>query len=98
MRKPEPPSGPTRRDVFGLLEELDCWSCAYCDAPFGGSVEAEMDHVNPLAKGGVHDWSNIAPACRDCNRLKSDQDIADWLGLLAGPSSAECNSPDMQSG
>jgi 5-methylcytosine-specific restriction endonuclease McrA len=84
MRPPEPPVGPSRRDVLRLWEELDVWSCAYCDAPFGEMVVAEVDHIHPLAKGGCHDWVNLAPACRTCNREKADLDIGTWLAKIAG--------------
>jgi hypothetical protein len=39
--------------------------------------------VTPLAKGGVHEWINLAPACQDCNRAKSDLDWGAWLGVLS---------------
>jgi hypothetical protein len=55
------------------------WSCAYCDCAFTEKVVPEVDHIRPLAKGGVHEWSNLAPACASCNRLKADQDVAVWL-------------------
>ncbi|MFB7919362.1 HNH endonuclease [Streptomyces sp. NPDC056061] len=83
MRPPEPPSGPSRRDVLRRWEELEWWSCVYCDASLGGMVVAEVDHVNPLAKGGAHEWPNLAPACRECNRAKGDADVTVWLGLTS---------------
>ncbi|MER5501330.1 HNH endonuclease [Streptomyces sp. NPDC002561] len=79
MRSPEPPSGPSRRDVLRRWEELEWWSCAYCDAPFGQMVVAEVDHVRPLAKGGIHAWHNLTPACRTCNQSKGDMDVEVWL-------------------
>lgn len=80
----EPPSGPSRRDVLRRWEELEWWSCVYCDRPFGQMVVAEVDHMTPLAKGGRHEWPNLAPACAGCNRAKSDLDMSDWLCLMAG--------------
>lgn len=97
LRRPEPPRGPSRHEVFEVWEELDCWSCAYCDSPFGPTVVPEVDHVIPLARGGLHEWTNLAPACRTCNRRKSDLDIADWLTLLAGEMSSECDAPNTDS-
>ncbi|MGW6638514.1 HNH endonuclease [Streptomyces cyaneofuscatus] len=84
MRAVEPPSGPSRRDVLRRWEELEWWSCVYCDAPFGPMVVAEVDHVTPLARGGVHEWPNLAPACAGCNQAKADRDMSDWLRFLAG--------------
>jgi 5-methylcytosine-specific restriction enzyme A len=32
------------------------------------------DHVVPLAEGGADDVSNLAPLCRDCNRIKTAEE------------------------
>lgn len=31
-----------------------------------------IDHIIPLARGGMHQWDNVQLACRKCNTLKSD--------------------------
>ncbi len=31
-----------------------------------------IDHIIPIAKGGMHQWDNVQLACRMCNSLKSD--------------------------
>lgn len=97
LRRPDPPCGPSRHEVFILWEEQDVWSCAYCGAAFGPSVVPEVDHVIPLAKGGPHEWANLAPACRECNRAKSDTDITAWLTSLTGDTSAERDAPNTES-
>lgn len=84
MRSVEPAPALSRRDVLRRWEELEWWACVYCDASFDRMVVAEVDHVVPLAKGGAHEWANLAPACATCNRLKSDRDMSDWLALSAG--------------
>ncbi|WP_079134542.1 HNH endonuclease signature motif containing protein [Streptomyces sp. EN16] len=84
MRRQEPAPALSRRDVLRRWEELEWWACVYCDAPFGPMVVAEVDHITPLARGGLHEWVNLAPACAGCNRAKSDLDMSDWLGVLAG--------------
>ncbi|WP_280888219.1 HNH endonuclease signature motif containing protein [Streptomyces sp. LBL] len=84
LRPPEPPLYPSRRDCLRRWEETEEWSCAYCDSAFGEKVVPEVDHVRPLARGGLHEWSNLAPACARCNRLKSDRDVAEWLSETAG--------------
>jgi 5-methylcytosine-specific restriction endonuclease McrA len=44
--------------------------CAYCRGP----GPFEMDHYESLSKGGRHDFWNVVPACRTCNRRKKDAD------------------------
>ncbi|MFF9525407.1 HNH endonuclease [Streptomyces achromogenes] len=84
LRPPEPPVQPSRRDVLRRWEELDEWSCAYCDHSFGQMVVAEVDHIRPLAAGGVHQWFNITLACAECNGAKSARDLAEWLAETPG--------------
>lgn len=33
----------------------------------------ELDHVVPIARGGMHTWDNVACACRLCNITKRDK-------------------------
>lgn len=91
LRVPAPPYGPSLFEVWRRWEELEWWSCAYCDAAFGEKVVAEVDHIRPLASGGLHNWENLAPSCRDCNRSKCDLDMADWLAVSAGQTDTECD-------
>ncbi|WP_078906683.1 HNH endonuclease signature motif containing protein [Streptomyces sp. NRRL S-378] len=84
LRPIEPAYGPSRAAVVQHWEELDWWSCVYCDGSFSEMVVPEMDHITPLAKGGVHAMWNIAPACAECNRAKADRDVAEWLSVFAG--------------
>ncbi|MET9126948.1 HNH endonuclease [Streptomyces sp. NPDC004528] len=79
LRPVEPPHGPSRRDVLRRWEDEDLWSCTYCDASFGQTVVAEVDHIRPVAGGGVHEWSNLAPACAPCNRDKGAREVGEWL-------------------
>jgi len=43
--------------------------CIYCGVDLKPDA-TQLDHVVPLSRGGKHDPSNIALACRDCNSLK----------------------------
>ncbi len=60
-----------RMSVFGH-------QCAYCAGPF-----EEVDHVIPLALGGLHWLANLRPACRACNRRKWAKPIGVWLSEVA---------------
>ena len=47
----------------------DGYTCQYCgDAP--GRSQLTVDHVLPRSRGGSHDWSNLATACKRCNQKK----------------------------
>jgi len=49
-------------------------SCAYC----GSDGPLHLDHVDPLARGGLHTPSNLAPACQRCNLSKSAKPVEAW--------------------
>jgi hypothetical protein len=47
--------------------------CEYCCAPeVIFNLAFEVEHIIPLAKGGVNELQNLALACRICNLRKSD--------------------------
>jgi len=39
--------------------------CVYC----AGSATG-FDHLQPIAKGGLHEFYNLVPACGSCNSKK----------------------------
>lgn len=59
-----------RREIF------DAWGydCAYC----GGPADT-LDHVQPLARGGLTARANLVPACRICNLCKGHSDALNWF-------------------
>lgn len=62
----------TRFDVF----KRDSFTCQYC----GGSPPTkvlEVDHINPVSKGGANDIDNLITACFDCNRGKAAGELTD---------------------
>jgi 5-methylcytosine-specific restriction endonuclease McrA len=48
--------------------------CSYC-----GARADTIDHVDPVSRGGRHDWKNLTAACRRCNSRKSDRVLLDFL-------------------
>lgn len=62
----------TRFEVF----KRDSFCCQYCgkSAP---DVVLEVDHIDPVSKGGSDDMLNYITACRDCNAGKSDRFLDD---------------------
>lgn len=66
----------SRRAVFVRDEHR----CQYC-----GAVADSIDHVMPRSRGGLHEWENVAAACRRCNLDKRDR-TPDEAGMrLARP-------------
>jgi len=65
MTKRKPISKKTRFEVF----KRDGFQCAYCgESP--PRVVLEIDHIEPVSKGGSDSISNLIAACFDCNRGK----------------------------
>ncbi|MBK5204349.1 MAG: HNH endonuclease [Polaromonas sp.] len=65
-------------DPFKVFDR-DKWRCRLCGVrtPKGkrgtyADDAPELDHINPLAKGGEHSYINTQCSCRRCNGLKSD--------------------------
>lgn len=53
--------------IRAAVFERDGFTCRYCGA---AGVRLECDHIIPVANGGGHDETNLATACRTCNRKK----------------------------
>lgn len=58
------------------------WQCEYCGAP-----ATEVDHVVPVAKGGVDSLDNLVASCRQCNNKKSAKPLTVFLAAQNTPPS-----------
>lgn len=65
----------TWRKIRHAIFARDQWTCVYCGTKSG---PFECDHIIPISKGGSNDRSNLATACRPCNRSKKDKMIHQW--------------------
>lgn len=54
---------------FNILER-DKYTCQACGATPQDGVTLEIDHIQPIAKGGTDDPSNLQVLCRECNAGK----------------------------
>lgn len=72
MAKRESLSKKIRFEVF----KRDSFSCQYCGRK-SPNVILEVDHINPVKRGGKNDMMNLITSCFDCNRGKSDRVISD---------------------
>lgn len=67
------------RELFASVRD-----CPYCGAGLKGGAHT-LDHLDPLAKGGLHGLSNVLVVCKPCNRTKRDRLWEEWVGTLAEP-------------
>lgn len=44
--------------------------CSYC-----GAACQEIDHIDPVAGGGIEGYENLTASCRTCNRQKSSRPL-----------------------
>lgn len=54
-----------------LLYDSQGGLCAYCEVSLGDTYH--VDHMQPLARGGRNDWTNLAVTCPFCNISKKDK-------------------------
>ena len=67
----------TIRELYKLFTH-----CPYCGTVL--TVEnRHLDHIYPLAKGGLHILKNLIPCCADCNHAKRDYILyKEWMPQL----------------
>ncbi len=61
-----------RFEVF----KRDSFTCQYCGAK-APDVILEVDHIDPVSKGGDDDLLNLIASCKGCNAGKSDRLLSD---------------------
>ena len=59
--------------IKSLLKESQGNRCAFCKCSLKRK-KAHLDHVVPLARGGLHDDSNLQILCSNCNHRKGAKD------------------------
>lgn len=72
MTKRKSLSKKIRFEVF----KRDSFTCQYCGAKAPDEI-LEVDHINPISKGGDNEIMNLITSCFSCNRGKSDREISD---------------------
>jgi len=58
------------KEISNKIFQRDNYTCVYCNK-IGGKLE--VDHIIPISRGGGNELSNLATACRKCNRQKKDR-------------------------
>jgi len=63
---------------FELVKKQQKQKCYYC----GETKRLVRDHVHPISKGGSDSISNIVAACYQCNGLKNNRMMDDFVALV----------------
>jgi uncharacterized protein (TIGR02646 family) len=75
------------KEVISSLQDLFHQKCAYCESPIGDIQPVDVEHFRPRLRainldGKIdpyhyfwlaYEWSNIFPACTECNRSKGSR-------------------------
>ena len=56
-------------------------TCFYCEKYFPAR-QLTMDHLVPLAKGGLSVKSNLVPCCKSCNSQKKNLLPTEWTDFI----------------
>jgi 5-methylcytosine-specific restriction endonuclease McrA len=67
---------PITAEQWEDLKASYLWLCVYC---LEKCDDLTMDHVVALNRGGDHTVGNVVPACRTCNREKTDKSMIVFL-------------------
>jgi 5-methylcytosine-specific restriction endonuclease McrA len=73
----------TPADLSAIMKSQN-HRCVYCDADLR-KVKCHVDHIQPLARGGSNDKTNLQYTCSSCNVKKNAKDpiaFAQELGRL----------------
>ncbi|VAW91045.1 HNH endonuclease family protein [hydrothermal vent metagenome] len=62
----------TNRELF----RRDRHTCMYC-LTIMADRHLTRDHIIPLSRGGVDEWTNVVTACKACNGRKADKLLPD---------------------
>jgi len=60
-------------------EKIAQGRCYYCGREVAPE-ELTMDHVVPLARGGLSSKNNLVPCCKECNNDKKSRLALEWQG------------------
>lgn len=52
------------------IDSRETRRCFYCGTK---TKHFEIEHINPISKGGLHSAFNLAPSCLKCNRSKGNK-------------------------
>jgi 5-methylcytosine-specific restriction endonuclease McrA len=75
------PNNANRNPLITQAQRRALWDspCVVC----AESGDIEIDHVVPVALGGINDATNLQPLCRVCNAIKgarmTNDQLREWI-------------------
>lgn len=71
-------NGAKRADprVVKELGDMQKWKCAICKEKL---VKYDIDHIQPVSKGGTNEKHNLQLLCQRCNRTKQAKDPIEFM-------------------
>lgn len=73
--------GKIPRELRLSVYERDAYTCQSCAHKFA-LAELTIDHLIPLAAGGLDEITNYATACRQCNERKASMPLGEFAASL----------------
>lgn len=77
--------GKLNADIIYTMYDDQGGLCAYCETPLFGNFH--VDHMVPLISDGLHDWSNVAITCPECNLRKNRKTVEEFMRVIEHGSS-----------
>ena len=65
----------TSKQMYNWFLE-QTYLCSYCGKSCSGNFH--IDHIEPLAKGGLHELDNLTISCPSCNQSKHSKPLLLW--------------------
>lgn len=85
-----------RRERRLAIYLRDGLACSYCGATVEeDGVVLSLDHVIPVSKGGTNRSSNLVTACRKCNSVRGDRDVAEFAQAVGKYLNHEVKAEDI---
>lgn len=58
--------------------------CVYCGMAFKDEQDLRftLEHLIPVSKGGMDEFKNVYPCCKQCNKNRGNHELAEWLDIL----------------
>jgi hypothetical protein len=69
-------SGPETSTWFLAQKRICHWCGKRC------AKDAQIDHIQPLSRGGGHEAHNLCISCPTCNQRKSARDPVEWARMI----------------